>query len=856
MDEQLIKPQRARRVVRIRPGTPADVVAHNTLIEVSDPGTLRPHEFRADFVFNPTETVQDVAQEELTPLISNVLNGIDSTVVITGPDDGGQIELMDEQTGLGILAVDRLHSMLLQREAAQRQQGGSYRFSMKLQYFMLHGDRIHDLLPDKSEPAMLQDTVDGVAIVGVRSLTVTGTREVMEALDAANRRRISTGIPRGQTGLIFHLEVTQADYRALTGIFGRLMLVETPALDCLAQDRNLVQVHEGFDTFRGVFHLRSIAADWTPRHTADVKATALTWLLRDALTGGSTVLTILASLRQGQPLKSRVILEFLKELSKVETNPVPWDNRVAGLARALRADALQATSLQDAHRRADGRQREEEDMRRQIMELQRLLQEAQRGLVQSGTSDQVSKQRAVELAQAYKAEAEMNEELIVMTEHRNREYQTVIEEEQQKAAVQQEMNERKYQDADTMLHLFTEVEEFEVSMQEAQKVREELGAALEKGAGAEASLAQVGDWRTSEHAQVALLDQVRTELRTAQEEATAAVAQSTESTSGQQHLEQEVSRMQDQLRVAQEGERRAHAAHEAADEELAKLRHSLQASLGEAQVPSAGPEARSPSPTDLPPGASKDLLKKSLEREQALAQECRDLRQQVRKLQEEVVNTTHKALSWASDSVPAEEKLKVQQGLQVAEREAADAARADADRDKGLREREAALEREKQDLPTKLAAVRRDLETEFEKERERHRQERDRYLKDLEARDIELARKDSEIQVRSSQAAASVPQRSHAGSDLAKWQEEKKSLQEQLQLLQQQAPADQRKQLQRMKWLEKQVQELETERTNLMVRATVAEEMVQQHDQAVKQMAQGYERDLANMRRELAAARR
>mmetsp|Transcript_32683 Transcript_32683/g.76627 ORF Transcript_32683/g.76627 Transcript_32683/m.76627 type:complete len:914 (+) Transcript_32683:146-2887(+) len=912
MDEQLIKPQKVRRVVRIRPGSPTDVVAHNTLVEVSDPSTLRPHEFRADFVFNPTETVQDIAQEELTPLIGNVLNGFDSTVLLTGPEDAGQGELLDENSGLGVLAVDRLLATLLQREAAQRQQGGSYRFSMKLQYFMLHGDRIQDLLPDKPEPAMLQDTVDGVAVVGVRSLAVTGTREVMEALDAANRRRLAAGYPRGHTGAVFCLEVTQADYRTLTGILGRLMLVETPSLDCLAQDRNLVQVHEGFDTFRGVFHLRAIASDWNPRHAADVKATALTWLLRDALTGGSTALTVLVSLRQGQPLKSRVILEFVKELSKVETNPVPWDNRVAGFARALRAEALQASSLQDAHRRADGRHRDEEDMRRQIIELQRLLQEAQRGLAQSGNSDQTSRRRAEELAHAYKSEAEMHEQLILATEERNQEYKKALEEEQHKVTLRQEMNERKYQDADTMLALFTEVEEMEARMKEESHVREELGVALKESAGAEAALAQAETWHHTEQQQAQLLDDAQKQARELKQKLDAATEdaankdiahqvdrdklenrigairlemerggldsearaelQSEKERAGKvatdrQHLEQEVKRLQDQLQVMTNAEKKAREAQQALEEELAKARHGLQATA----VPPADPAAAasaSGEQSELPARTLSDVAKKASDREQALSQECRDLRVQVRELQEQLVNTTHQALSWAPESVPAEEKLKLQQGVQDAERKAVDAARVDAERERALRERDAALAQGQQEVKAKVALARKELEAEFGKERQQHRQERERFLKELEARDVNLARKDAELlQLRQSPQPVSTeggsrqrPRFAAAAAEgegaVAELQERNRALQEQLAVLQTQAPSEQRKQLQRLKWLETQVHDLETERTTLMVRATVAEEMVQQHDQTVQQLAQKYERDLAQVRRELAAATR
>lgn len=65
-------------------------------------------------------------------------------------------------------------------------------------------------------------------------------------------------------------------------------------------------------------------------------------------------------------------------------------------------------------------------------------------------------------------------------------------------------------------------------------------------------------------------------------------------------------------------------------------------------------------------------------------------------------------------------------------------------------------------------------------------------------------------------------------------QEQNRSLQTRLQALEQQSPPDRRAQAQRLAFLEKSVRGLEQERSELLVRATVAEEQLKQLQKHLK----------------------
>jgi len=80
-------------------------------------------------------------------------------------------------------------------------------------------------------------------------------------------------------------------------------------------------------------------------------------------------------------------------------------------------------------------------------------------------------------------------------------------------------------------------------------------------------------------------------------------------------------------------------------------------------------------------------------------------------------------------------------------------------------------------------------------------------------------------------------------------------LQEKLERLQDQTPAHQRAQLQRLDFLEKSGRALEAERSALLVRATVAEEQLTELHRHLKDMTKSYQMEILNLKLEAQRAR-
>lgn len=129
MDAALIKPQKVRRVVRIKPTPPGDdgsvdVTARGSLVEVADPRALRPRDFRTDYVYGPQASAEDVALCDLPSMMESVLQGTDAVLLIAGPKGAGQADILDGANSLAVMAARGLLRHLQERQTRHRRPAG------------------------------------------------------------------------------------------------------------------------------------------------------------------------------------------------------------------------------------------------------------------------------------------------------------------------------------------------------------------------------------------------------------------------------------------------------------------------------------------------------------------------------------------------------------------------------------------------------------------------------------------------------------------------------------------------------------------------------------------------------------
>lgn len=896
MDEALIKPQRVRRVVRIEALPPdasgeGDVTAQGTLVEVSDPRALRPRDFRTDFVYRPNSTQEDVALCELPPLLESVLGGTDATLVVGGAAGGVQATLLDGYGGLQSRAVGQLASELQARQARHRSGGSSgYSFYLKLQFFQVVGDRVEDLLTDNPEATKLTDSPGGVVVEGLKGVSISGPEDGARLLEMG-RRRQNPG-QREKVSSVMLLEVTQADYFAGWGLFGRLSVVELPSLDCLAEDRGLVQLREGFDTYRGVFHLRTLVTSWQPRQPGDANGSVLTWLLRDMLCGGSCAATVLLCLRQQQPAVSKALLEFLDAFAKVETNPVCCDHRVAGLLRSMRAELLLARQPAPS-RAADAG----DDSRRIILELEKRLQAAERRCDDAVRNEEVKQGRAADFQDRYsgsvQAQQVMLDRLVMSEEEHLRACESLVEAQMEQAEAKEELSELQYKDNILLMVLEQEVADLQTSDKRNRSLVEELEDALRTDAAEREELqARAEEARAEEDStEVSEARRRARDLQTALDAATEAkIHLEVQREVERDSLENRVQALRNELQRgaldgARERDAELRAANARAEEPALELRALRRAAAGlreELRAESgAGGEAReaaavasaellrvreefqasmarlaAPAPPDAPAGAAapapqsaaraelQALAGAGLDRERALQETQRRLEAEVRELQQALAWSSAAALDWAPQAGCDSEKARLRGAMDDARAKAAASATAGAGRDGDLQRRCEELRREHDALQQRSQLQR----AEHAQELQRRDVERSR----LEAEAMELRRGGGGAMASLQQQLLSEVEQLRSGAagrgadaDVA---EENRKLRSRVELLERSMPADQRVQLQRLAHLEKSMRALEAERSELLVRATVAEEQLTQLQRHLKELTEGYQMQIVQLK--------
>ncbi|CAE7615584.1 KIN7M [Symbiodinium natans] len=473
MDDALLKPSKVRCSVKI--GSPwvwdeewqdyaeksPDVIAVGTLVEVKDPKALRAREFRADMVHGPDSTNEDVIMCDLAPTLEAVLNGTDAVLLVAGVTDGAQGDLMDGAEGLAAASVWQLASELHERQVSHRANGAvGYTFHMRLQCFQLVGDTIVDLLADSPEAARLMDLPQGVVVEGVRTASATSADEFMKYIEAAQRRRDPEKRHQGST--VFIMDVTQADYYEGWGLHGRFVLLESAVMDCLAEDKGLVQLREGYDRYRGVYHMRSLVKSWRSGEPGDVNGSYLTWLLRDVFTGGSIEVHLLFCVAQGKPAISIALMEFMEDFGKVYTNPVTQDHRVAGWARAVRSERLM---WKQALERGAGSV--DRDTRSLVLELEKRLANAERQKEEAQRTADARQDRANNFQDRYVSALEnqeaMNEKLMASEEEQLKAMQSLVEAQMEASELKDEFSEMQYTDNVLLMMLEQEVAELKES---------------------------------------------------------------------------------------------------------------------------------------------------------------------------------------------------------------------------------------------------------------------------------------------------------------------------------------------------------------------------------------------------------
>jgi len=430
-----------------------DVFFQDGLILLHDPKAKRsdpPQKYPVDFVHGPLATSEDVCNRDVPPLVEAALRGNNAVFICMGSDDAGKSFTLDGRKGVCCETIRLLHGDLMDRKTEKmKDSSSSYSFTMKMRYYELYNEYVNDLLAERGgQVIQVQDTVDGVQVKGLTGFAIASSQEAADMIEKAQHKRNRS--TKKKTHTVLQLEVTQVDHKQAYGLFAKVLIIEMAALDCLGEDRDVVQLKEGFNAFRGVYNFCDLVYNWQPKQVGEVNASLLTWLLHDLFAGGNLYATVLLCIQHMQYPVSIKALDLLKALTQVRTNPVAFDNRLAGLYRALKAETLQTKqSLASLQQYAHGVEVEEKT-KRHIHELEGRVLEEEIGRVKALEEKRFLQGKVEELKEKYKntvvAQAETQKSMIVSEEERLKLSQALVTMQIRMITMQNDLSEQQYQD--------------------------------------------------------------------------------------------------------------------------------------------------------------------------------------------------------------------------------------------------------------------------------------------------------------------------------------------------------------------------------------------------------------------------
>ncbi|CAD7938255.1 unnamed protein product [Amoebophrya sp. A25] len=346
--------ERVLRVVKLRPrpgdetGAAEDITWDSETIGVRG-SNVKDLKIKVDKVLDTTVGSEYVATNYVTPLAAEVLAGVSGVFLCFGAEKTGRSRVMDGRNGLFALSLRNVFSMLeekQQRRAAARQPQ-KLEFVVRISFFEICDENVRDLLRDDNQkaavgPIRLSDTLEyGTVLDNCSSPAVPRSADAMKLLEAGLKRRYSSVSRKLITGL--RIEVLQD-----RTIYSNLLVLEGQTTNPLLERRSVVQLRDGYDAFRSLFHFHDLVQAYHPDAVADVRRSCLTWLLKDVLQGQNAQMCCMLCVQQGEPRATRKGMEMLHGLGNIRLAPVRYDPRVSALCRAMRREMLQKASSGDA----------------------------------------------------------------------------------------------------------------------------------------------------------------------------------------------------------------------------------------------------------------------------------------------------------------------------------------------------------------------------------------------------------------------------------------------------------------------------------------------------------------------------
>ncbi|KAK9830355.1 hypothetical protein WJX72_011239 [[Myrmecia] bisecta] len=185
--------ERVKVVVRVRPprgqetGGAIGLDQNGTRLVVFRENSVVPQsEFEYDQVLPPSATQADVYQAAVQPIVADVMNGYNGTIMAFGQTGAGKTYTLSSIQPDAIGMMPRAGAEIFEEISADP--GNEYTVFMS--YIQIYMELIQDLLRPENENLQIRESENGVFVAGVQEVEVKGMQDCLHLLQIGDRNRV------------------------------------------------------------------------------------------------------------------------------------------------------------------------------------------------------------------------------------------------------------------------------------------------------------------------------------------------------------------------------------------------------------------------------------------------------------------------------------------------------------------------------------------------------------------------------------------------------------------------------------------------------------------------------------------
>lgn len=318
-----------------------------------------PQTFQFDRMFAPESTQQEVFENSVLPLITDVLEGYNATVFAYGQTGTGKTHTMEGdiskpgEEGIIPRSVEALFAGV--EEADEHVE-----FTFKVSYVEIYMEKIRDLLDPnrlKNNLTVREDKTNGIYIAGVTEEYVTSFDELLHCMTngATNRATAATGMNEGssRSHSVFTITINQKDLSNATAKSGKLVLVDLAGSEMVRKTgASGQQLEEAKTINKSLSALGQVINALTDEKQTHIpyRDSKLTRVLQDSLGGNSkTVLIVAISPSSYNANETLSTIRFGLRAKAIENKVTVNASRSVEELEALLTRAERAIDVQAAH---------------------------------------------------------------------------------------------------------------------------------------------------------------------------------------------------------------------------------------------------------------------------------------------------------------------------------------------------------------------------------------------------------------------------------------------------------------------------------------------------------------------------